>query len=112
MNDLEPTARAYLRLSDMRSVTCRTAVSSSIGPSIVVIGPILLEFHVFSCRLTKLQQHWLVIVRELVENGELMKLGDALHNHDIQDVGLSIEQEYRGLNCTVYHKVVAVGKTA
>ncbi|GJQ65670.1 hypothetical protein Trydic_g7758 [Trypoxylus dichotomus] len=34
---------AYLRLSDTRSVTWRTAVSSWIGLSIAVIGPILVE---------------------------------------------------------------------
>ncbi|GJQ75539.1 hypothetical protein Trydic_g17624 [Trypoxylus dichotomus] len=56
----------------------------------------------------KLQQHWIVVRRELVENGQLVELGDVLQDHDIQDVGLSVVQEYRGLDDSVYQKVEVV----
>ncbi|GJQ70160.1 hypothetical protein Trydic_g22622 [Trypoxylus dichotomus] len=39
-------------------------------------------------------------------------MADVPHHHDIQDVGLSVVGEYRGLDGSVYQKVVAIGKAA
>ncbi|GJQ78513.1 hypothetical protein Trydic_g11627 [Trypoxylus dichotomus] len=63
-------------------------------------------------RMRMLQQHSIMIRQELVENGQLVELGDLPDSYDIQDVGLSIVQEYRGLDDSVYQKVEAVDKTA
>ncbi|GJQ88435.1 hypothetical protein Trydic_g9501 [Trypoxylus dichotomus] len=69
-------------------------------------------FLVFWCRLPKLQQHRVVIGRELVENGQLMELYDTLHHHYVQDVGLSVMREYRGLGGGVHQQVEFVGEAA